>query len=72
MMVKSGLEVFILKLNEPLQKYLLTWQANSAFLRWAAATLKGRVQFKKNLLNHFSPSFSKIVVSRAKILVYLF
>ena len=32
MMVKSGLEFFILKLNEPLQRYLLTCQANSAFL----------------------------------------
>ena len=33
MMVKSGLDFFfILKLNEPLQRYLLTCQANSAFL----------------------------------------
>ena len=31
MMVKSGLE-FILKLTEPLQRYLLTCQANSALL----------------------------------------
>ena len=31
MMVKSGLE-FILKFTEPLQRYLLTSQANSAFL----------------------------------------
>ena len=35
MMVKSGLEFFILKFNEPLQRYLdylLTCHANSAFL----------------------------------------
>jgi hypothetical protein len=32
MMVKSGLEFFILKLKEPLQRYLLTCQATSAFL----------------------------------------
>ena len=31
MMVESGLE-FILKFTEPLQRYLLTCQANSAFL----------------------------------------
>ena len=30
--LKSGLEFFILLLNVPLQIYLLTWQANSAFL----------------------------------------
>jgi hypothetical protein len=44
MMVKSGLEKNILKFHEPLQRYLLTSQANSAFLgrhflHWAAATL---------------------------------
>ena len=32
MMVKSGLEFFILKFTEPLQRYLLTCQANSALL----------------------------------------
>ena len=32
MMVKSGIEIFILKLNEPHQRYLLTCQANSVFL----------------------------------------
>ena len=32
MMVKSGLEFFILKFTEPLQRYLLTCPANSAFL----------------------------------------
>ena len=30
MMMKSGLDFLILKLNEPLQKYLLACQANSA------------------------------------------
>jgi hypothetical protein len=54
MMVKSGLEYFILKFSEPLQKYLLTCQDNSAFLgrfflRWAAATLKGLVELKKKI-----------------------
>ena len=35
MMVKSGLESFILKFTEPLQRYLLTCEANFAFLeRW--------------------------------------
>ena len=32
MMVKSGLEFFILKFSKPLQRYLLTCQANSAFM----------------------------------------
>ena len=32
MMVKSGLEFFILKFTEPLQRYLLTCKANSSFL----------------------------------------
>ena len=32
MMVKSGLELFILKFTEPRQRYLLTCPANSAFL----------------------------------------
>ena len=31
-MVKSGLEICILKLTEPLQRYLLSCQANSAIL----------------------------------------
>jgi hypothetical protein len=51
MMVKSGLEFFILKFYLPLQRYLITCQANSAFLgrmflNWAAATLKGLVEFE--------------------------
>ena len=46
-MVKSGLDKIILKFLEP----LLTCQANSAslgrfFLHWAAATLKGLVEFQ--------------------------
>ena len=49
-MVKSGLE-FILKFTEPLQRYLLSCQANSAilgryFLHWGAATLKGLGEFQ--------------------------
>jgi hypothetical protein len=50
MMVKSGLEKIILKFHEPLQRYLLTSQANSAFwadfLHWVAATLKGLLEFQ--------------------------
>ena len=51
MMVKHGLEFFILKFTKPLQRYLLTCQANLAFLgrfflHWAAATLKGHVGFQ--------------------------
>ena len=48
MMVKNGIESFILKSYVPLQKYLLTCQAHSAilgrnFLHWAAATMKEHV-----------------------------
>ena len=50
-MVKSGLDFIILKFTKPLQTYLLTCQANSAFLgrfflTWAAATLKGLGEFQ--------------------------
>jgi hypothetical protein len=53
MMVKSGLEKIILIFHEPLQRYLLTCQANSAFmgrfvLHWAAATLKELVESQNN------------------------
>jgi hypothetical protein len=53
MMVKSGLEKIILKFHGGLQRYLLTYQANSAFLgrfylHWAASTLKAIVEFKNN------------------------
>ena len=51
MTVNSGLEFFIFKFTEPLQRFLLTCQANSAFqgqifLHWAAVTLKGLVEFQ--------------------------
>ena len=50
MMVKSGLEFFVLKLNEPLQIPAdLPGQFShpgQIFLRWAAATLKGHVGFQ--------------------------
>ena len=58
MIVKSGLDFFILKLNEPLQRYLLIYQANSAFLsrfflHWAVATLKELIPFQnKKILAH--------------------
>ena len=44
-MVKSGLEKIILKFHVPLQRYLLTSQANSAFLgrfflHWAVASFR--------------------------------
>jgi hypothetical protein len=50
MMVKSGLEFFILKFSQPL-RYMLTCQANSAllgrfFLHWTKATLKGLAAFQ--------------------------
>ena len=52
-MVKSGLEFFNLKFYQPLQRYLLTCQANSAFLgkfflHRAAAILKGLVEFQND------------------------
>ena len=63
MMVKSGLEKIILKFHMPLQRYLLTCQANSAFLgrfvlHWAAATLKGLGEFQnKKILTTFHHHF---------------
>ena len=50
MMVKSALDFFILKFYLPLQSYLLTCQADSAFLdrfflHWAVATLKQHHHF---------------------------
>ena len=56
---------FIFKFYKPLQRYLLTCQANSAilgrfFLHWAAATLKlldASGISKYFFLDHFSPSF---------------
>ena len=51
MMVKSGLE-FILKLTEPLQRYLLTCQANSALL--------GRLYKLYNVSTYLFLSFHRI------------
>ena len=78
MMVKSGLELFILKFNEPLQRYLLTCPVQFSltgqiFLHLAAATLKrvGEFQkkkFKTTFHHHFMPKMS---ISRLKILVHL-
>ena len=61
MMVKSGLE-FILKLTEPLQRYLLSCQANSAILGRHFCTgqqqlWRGSGDFKIKSLDHFLPSF---------------
>ena len=58
MMVKSGLE-FILKLTEPLQRYLLSCQANSAILGRYFCTgqqqlWRGSVNFKIKSLDHLS------------------
>ena len=46
MMVISCVELFILKLKEPLQRYLLTCEANQAdyFLHWVAVTLNLKVK----------------------------
>ena len=56
--MKNALEIFILKFTKPLQRYLLTCQANSAlvgrfFLHWAAATLKGLGEFQNKVIDHF-------------------
>ena len=61
MMAKSGLE-YILKFTEPLQRYLLSCQANSAILGRYFCTgqqqlWKGLVNFKIKSLDHFLPSF---------------
>ena len=73
MMVKSGLEFFILKFTKPLQRYLLICQANSVFLgrfflHWAAATLKRLGEFQnKRILDQKS----EMSISRLEILVHL-
>ena len=56
MMMKSGLEKNILKFHGGLQRYLLTCQANSAFLGrfflpWAAAILKALKEFQNEKFN---------------------
>ena len=44
--VKIGLDFFILKFTEPLQKYLLTCQANSAFLGRFFCTVQQQLWMK--------------------------
>ena len=77
-MVKSGLDFFILKLKEPLQRYLLTCQANSVVLDRFFCTgqqqlWRGswnfKIIFSRPLFNIiFNP---KMVISRVKILAVL-
>ena len=81
MMVKSGLVFFYFEMllapsdlpaNLPGQFSL----SGQLFLHWAAATLKGLVEFKKKQ-KKTKPLFtiifnSKMLVSRSEILVYLF
>ncbi len=65
MMVKSGLEFFILKFYDPLQRSEIAAKLpgqfshpGQIFLNWKAATLKGRGEFEnKKILDHFSLSF---------------
>ena len=77
MIVKSGLE-FILKFTEPLQRYLLTCQANSAFLGRFFCTgqqqlWRGSVKFKIIFPRPlFTITFKpKKSISWLEILVYL-
>jgi hypothetical protein len=60
MTVKSGLKKIIprapseIPANQPGQFGL----SGQIFLHWAAATLKGHIEFQnKNFLDHFSPSY---------------
>ena len=80
MMVKSGLVFFhfeILPAPSELPANLLgkfSLSGQQLFLHWAAATLKGLVEFqnKKKLDLFFTIIFnSKMVVSRSEILVHL-
>ena len=79
MVVKSGLEFSILKLNEPLQRYLLTGQTNSAFLgnfflELGSTNYEGACSILKQKKSRplctiiFKP---KMVITRAEILVQL-
>ena len=69
-MVKSGLEKIILKFYVPLQRYLLTSQANSALLGRADFSALGSSNSEGALFTiTFKP---KMVISRLKILVHLF
>ena len=76
-MVKSGL-FFILKSYVPLQRYLLTCQANSAFLGRFFCTgqqqlRRGMQDFKIKNRPLFTIIFKpKMVISRVKTLVHLF
>ena len=78
MMVKSGLEFFILKFTEPLQRYLLTCLANSAFLgRFCALGSSNSEEASRSSKKKSRPLFtiifsSKMLVSRPEILVHLF
>ena len=78
MMVKTGLEFLILKFSEPLQRYLLTCQANSAFLDDFFCTgqqqlWRGSLNFKiKKSRPVFTIIFkSKMSILRLEILVHL-
>jgi hypothetical protein len=74
MMMKSGLEFFILKFTEPLQKYLPGQFSLSGqmFLHWAVATLKGLGEISKNSRPLFTIIFkSKMSISRLEILVLI-
>ena len=67
MMVKSGLDIFILKFTKPLQRYLLTCQANSAFL--GSSLVKFKIIFPIPL---FTTTFKqKMSISWIEILVHL-
>ena len=75
MMVKNGVEFFILKLYQPRQSYLLTCQVNSAFLgrfflHWVAATLNSNMKNSTPLFTIICNS--KMLVSRPEVLVHLF
>ena len=80
MMMKSGLDFYyFFEIERAPSELLLTGQANSAFLsdfflRWAAVTLKGLVQFQNKNSRPLSTIIfnSKILVSRTEILVHLF
>ena len=77
-MMKSGVEFFITKLNEPLQRYLITCQANSVFMGWFFYTgpqqlwsclFNFKIKKKKSrplFTNNFKPKMS---ISRFDILV---
>ena len=68
MMVKSGLDFFILKSYMPLQRYLLTLPGQFSHygqivLHWAAATLKGLGEFQDKVLDQFLTLFLSATMS---------